>query len=256
MKKWLCLAAEPFYLPVLQELSGRAVFAAAEKRRILRHIVQREDRERQLFKAISRQVAAHQSGRVCRNDRSSARLEERTEMMRRLLKLRVQEDKLQIAGMEALGCAVTPCSFSELFTAMQQGLVDGQENPITNIYFSKFYEVQKYLTLSGHSYGVSVFVINKDYFEKLPAEYQTIISEKAKNSEEFARKKLSEMEGDMLAELEQNGMEITTLTADEQNAFVEAVRPSWSAAEEVMGKEAYEQMLSEVARIEGELGLN
>ena len=60
----------------------------------------------------------------------------------------------------------------------------------------------------------------------------------------------------MLAELEQNGMEITTLTADEQNAFVEAVRPSWSAAEEVMGKEAYEQMLSEVARIEGELGLN
>lgn len=172
--------------------------------------------------------------------------------MRRLLKLRVQEDKLQIAGMEALGCAVTPCSFSELFTAMQQGLVDGH----TNIYFSKFYEVQKYLTLSGHSYGVSVFVINKDYFEKLPAEYQTIISEEAKNSEEFARKKLSEMEGDMLAELEQNGMEITTLTADEQNAFVEAVRPSWSAAEEVMGKEAYEQMLSEVARIEGELGLN
>ena len=228
------------------------MFAAAEKRRILRHIVQREDRARQLFKAISRQVAAHQSGRVCRNDRSSARLEERTEMMRRLLKLRVQEDKLQIAGMEALGCAVTPCSFSELFTAMQQGLVDGH----TNIYFSKFYKVQKYLTLSGHSYGVSVFVINKDYFEKLPAEYQTIISEEAKNSEEFARKKLSEMEGDMLAELEQNGMEITTLTADEQNAFVEAVRPSWSAAEEVMGKEADEQMLSEVARIEGELGLN
>lgn len=228
------------------------MFAAAEKRRILRHIVQREDRARQLFKAISRQVAAHQSGRVCRNDRSSARLEERTEMMRRLLKLRVQEDKLQIAGMEALGCAVTPCSFSELFTAMQQGLVDGH----TNIYFSKFYKVQKYLTLSGHSYGVSVFVINKDYFEKLPAEYQTIISEEAKNSEEFDRKKLSEMEGDMLAELEQNGMEITTLTADEQNAFVEAVRPSWSAAEEVMGKEAYEQMLSEVARIEGELGLN
>lgn len=228
------------------------MFAAAEKRRILRHIVQREDRARQLFKAISRQVAAHQSGRVCRNDRSSARLEERTEMMRRLLKLRVQEDKLQIAGMEALGCAVTPCSFSELFTAMQQGLVDGH----TNIYFSKFYKVQKYLTLSGHSYGVSVFVINKDYFEKLPAEYQTIISEEAKNSEEFARKKLSEMEGDMLAELEQNGMEITTLTADEQNAFVEAVRPSWSAAEEVMGKEAYEQMLSEVARIKGELGLN
>ena len=228
------------------------MFAAAEKRRILRHIVQREDRARQLFKAISRQVAAQQSGRVCRNDRSSARLEERTEMMRRLLKLRVQEDKLQIAGMEALGCAVTPCSFSELFTAMQQGLVDGH----TNIYFSKFYKVQKYLTLSGHSYGVSVFVINKDYFEKLPAEYQTIISEEAKNSEEFARKKLSEMEGDMLAELEQNGMEITTLTADEQNAFVEAVRPSWSAAEEVMGKEAYEQMLSEVARIEGELGLN
>lgn len=228
------------------------MFAAAEKRRILRHIVQRGDRARQLFKAISRQVAAHQSGRVCRNDRSSARLEERTEMMRRLLKLRVQEDKLQIAGMEALGCAVTPCSFSELFTAMQQGLVDGH----TNIYFSKFYKVQKYLTLSGHSYGVSVFVINKDYFEKLPAEYQTIISEEAKNSEEFARKKLSEMEGDMLAELEQNGMEITTLTADEQNAFVEAVRPSWSAAEEVMGKEAYEQMLSEVARIEGELGLN
>ena len=228
------------------------MFAASEKRRILRHIVQREDRARQLFKAISRQVAAHQSGRVCRNDRSSARLEERTEMMRRLLKLRVQEDKLQIAGMEALGCAVTPCSFSELFTAMQQGLVDGH----TNIYFSKFYKVQKYLTLSGHSYGVSVFVINKDYFEKLPAEYQTIISEEAKNSEEFARKKPSEMEGDMLAELEQNGMEITTLTADEQNAFVEAVRPSWSAAEEVMGKEAYEQMLSEVARIEGELGLN
>lgn len=203
-----------------------------------------------------RHAAAHQSGWVCRNDRSSARLEERTEMMRRLLKLRVQEDKLQIAGMEALGCAVTPCSFSELFTAMQQGLVDGQENPITNIYFSKFYEVQKYLTLSGHSYGVSVFVINKDYFEKLPAEYQTIISEEAKNSEEFARKKLSEMEGDMLADREQNGMVISTLTADEQNAFVEAVRPSWSAAEEVMGKEAYEQMLSEVARIEGELGLN
>ena len=66
---------------------------------------------------------------------------------------------------------------------------------------------------------MSVFVINKDYFEKLPAEYQTIISEEAKNSEEFAHKKLSEMEGDMLAELEQNGMEITTLTADEQTSY-------------------------------------
>lgn len=171
------------------------------------------------------------------------------------LKLRVQEDKLQIAGMEALGCAVTPCSFSELFTAMQQGLVDGQENPITNIYFSKFYEVQKYMTLSGHSYGVSVFVINKKYFESLPEEYQIILQEEAKNSEEFARAKLAEMEGEMLAEIEKQGMEITRLTDSEQAAFIEAVRPAWGKVEEVMGTEAYQEMLGEVERLEGELGL-
>ena len=172
------------------------------------------------------------------------------------LKLRVQEDKLQIAGMEALGCAVTPVSFSELFTAMQQGLVDGQENPITNIYFSKFYEVQDYLTLTGHSYGVSVFAIDKDYFEALPEEYQTILQEEAKNSEDFARTKRAEMEGEMLMELEENGMEVTTLTDSEQAAFIEAVRPSWSAVEEVMGADSYQELLNEVERLESELGLN
>lgn len=172
------------------------------------------------------------------------------------LKMRVQEDKLQIAGMEALGCAVTPVSFSELFTAMQQGLVDGQENPITNIYFSKFYEVQDYLTLTGHSYGVSVFVIDKDYFDALPEEYQTIIQEEAKNSEDFARVKLAEMESEMIAEVEAQGMEVTTLTDSEQAAFIEAVRPTWSAVEEVMGADSYQELLNEVERLESELGLN
>ena len=95
------------------------------------------------------------------------------------LKIRTPEDEMTLAIFKTLGANPAPLSFSELYMALQQKLFDGQENPSTNIYHSKFYEVQKYLSLTGHKYETSPFIVSAKTWKKLSKEQQKILTEGA-----------------------------------------------------------------------------
>ena len=90
------------------------------------------------------------------------------------LKIRVMETPVYVNMVKALGAAPTPIAWSEVYTALQQKVVDGQENPVATIVQAKLYEVQKYMILDGHSYGVDFFLINDKFYQSLPKETQEL----------------------------------------------------------------------------------
>lgn len=96
------------------------------------------------------------------------------------MKIRVMETPLYITMMKAMGASPTPVAWTETYTALQTHVVDGEENPIASILMAKLQEVQKYLTLDGHTYGVSWFIINEKFFQKLPPDLQYIVMDAAK----------------------------------------------------------------------------
>lgn len=93
------------------------------------------------------------------------------------LVIRVQESATWQTLMESLGSIPTPLAFNELYGALQQGVVDGQENPLSTIVAQKFYEVQKYLVLDGHTYGAGAVLMNKTFYDSLSAEDQQLLNE-------------------------------------------------------------------------------
>ena len=119
--------------------------------------------------------------------------------------IRVQEAPIWFALTDSLGAIGTPVSFNELYTALQQGMVDGQENPIASIASSKFYEVQKYMCLDGHTYGAESILMSLDYYNALPAEYQTAVDEAASYASEKQREQVSANEAEQLQQIKDSG---------------------------------------------------
>ncbi len=153
------------------------------------------------------------------------------------LKIRTMENPIHLAAWKALGANPTPMPFSEVFTAMQQHTIDGQENPIPTIYLSKFYEVQDYTTLTNHVYGPHIMLINKSLFESFTAEEQKIIKECAQESAVYQRAMNRKMATDYVGELRKLGMTVTELTPAEMKAFQDAVKPIYSQFEDKIGKD-------------------
>ena len=120
--------------------------------------------------------------------------------------IRVQEAPIWFALTDCLGATATPVAFNELYTALSQGMVDGQENPIPSIASSKFYEVQKYMCLDGHTYGAESILINLDYYNNLPAEIQTAIDEAAAYAGEQQRAAVSANEAAQLQQIKDAGV--------------------------------------------------
>src|SRR5690606_22108664 len=95
------------------------------------------------------------------------------------LKIRTQENQAHMDMIKAFGGGPTPIAFNELYSSLQQGVIDGYENPFSLIVGMKFYEVTKHLTLTSHVYGVYGFVINDDVYSSLPADLQELLEEEA-----------------------------------------------------------------------------
>lgn len=144
------------------------------------------------------------------------------------LSFRVQEAPVWFALMESLNASAVPVSFNELYTALQQGMVDGQENPVATVATQKFYEVQKYLSLDGHTYAAVSMVMNKDFFDKLSPEQQKLVQEAADKAAKEQRKIVSEHEEEYLEELKKHGMIISDV---DKNSFVEATKDIYTNPE-------------------------
>lgn len=152
------------------------------------------------------------------------------------LNIRVAETALRVDAFEALGAMPTVMAFSEVYGALQQGALDAQENPLANIVAPRFYEVQDYLSLTGHFYNTVMVVVSEDTWNQLSTENQNIILEEMKKATENVYKSNDENESLYLKELEDNGMKINSDIDTE--AFREKLLPVYDKWEDkVFGKE-------------------
>jgi C4-dicarboxylate-binding protein DctP len=126
---------------------------------------------------------------------------------------------------KAFGAVPTMINFSELYSALQQKVVDGQENPIATIANMKFFEVQKYLTLSDHGFIAYVFMINKPFLDKLPADQRDALVGSAKEASKYQRELIQKAEAVHLEAFKKAGVEIITLTPAQRGEFEKASRP-------------------------------
>jgi len=137
------------------------------------------------------------------------------------LKFRVMETPLYITMVKALGASPTPIAWPEVYTSLQQGVVDGQENPVGVIYNNKFYEVQKYLILDGHAYGSDFMLINDTFFKKLSAEHQKILKTAAIVAG-YCGRAIQQLNSAMgVSDLKKQGMEVYSPTSAERKQFKE-----------------------------------
>jgi TRAP-type C4-dicarboxylate transport system substrate-binding protein len=138
---------------------------------------------------------------------------------------------------KALGADPISMNFGEVFTALQQKTIDGQENPTDVINSSKLYEVQKYLSVWDYSYDVIILGANKAMFNKFDAATQKIIRDCATEACAYQRQLNRELSAKQVAFFKEKGVTVTELTADQKAAFRTAVQPIYTEYEPIMGKD-------------------
>lgn len=142
------------------------------------------------------------------------------------LKMRTMENKVHMEGYKTFGILPTPMPFPELFTALQQGTVDGQENPIPVILASKFSQVQKHLSLTGHVYSPAAIILSPAVWNKLSAADKVVFTEAAKKGAAAQRKKVNDDEASGIAQLRAEGMQVIEKVNGE--SFRKAVAPAYA----------------------------
>ena len=159
------------------------------------------------------------------------------------LKMRVQNNPLHMEGLGNLGCSVTTMAFSELFTSLQQGVVDGQENPAETIYNFQYYDVQKYMTLTNHLATVGVVAVNNDWYEGLSDEFKAAFEKAAADAQVFAINELEANESTLVDKL-RGLMTVTELTDEEVEVFVNKSKEVWPELVEMVGADYCNQVLT------------
>jgi len=124
------------------------------------------------------------------------------------IKIRTTPNRAHIEAFRLLGANPAPMAFTELYLALENRTVDAQENPVNNIHDNRMYEVQKYMSLTGHAYTASILVINLDRFNRLPAAQQQALQEAAREATLYQRKVNAELEGGNLQRIKDAGVEV------------------------------------------------
>jgi len=157
------------------------------------------------------------------------------------IKMRVMESPVFIDMFKYLGANATPMSFSELFTALQQKTVDGQENPASLIYASKFQEVQKYMSTTEHVYSFCANLINKDFYDGLTDAQRKILDDGAKQFlVDWQIQQETNDNQKFIDKLKEAGMEINTITPENKQKFIDAVAPMYDKYKTELGAEIFD----------------
>jgi tripartite ATP-independent transporter DctP family solute receptor len=164
------------------------------------------------------------------------------------LKIRTMQNPIHLEAFRAMGANPTPMPFSEVFTALQQKTIDGQENPIPTIWLSKFYEVQKFVSLTGHVYGPHIMLIGKKLWDSFPAADQKIIADAAQESAVYQRSINRKMNRDFVDNLRKAGVTVTELTPEQHKAFVDACASVYTTWEPKIGKALLDEFRATVSK--------
>ncbi len=166
------------------------------------------------------------------------------------LKLRIKSSKVLDEQMRAVGALPQVMAFSEVYQALQTGVIDGTENSLPNFYTQKFYEVQKHLTMSNHGYGAYAVIVNKKFWEGLPADIRTTLDKAMKEATDYENKLTQEEEDDIVQKIKASGkIEVYTLTKAESEAWRKAMLPVHKTMEKRIGAEWIQQINAESAKL-------
>lgn len=159
------------------------------------------------------------------------------------LKIRVPPSTGLLAAFDAVGANTQKIAYSELYTSLKQGVVVGQENPVSTILADSLYETQDQLAMTNHYFDCQVLLINKTVFEGLTDEQQAIIKEEAVNAQNLTRERISQGEAAVVEELKKHGMNVTYPARD---SFVKKMAPAYEKVAELAGKDAMDELLAAV----------
>jgi tripartite ATP-independent transporter DctP family solute receptor len=151
------------------------------------------------------------------------------------LKIRVMTNKIFIAMMKSLGASPTPMAFGELYSAMQQGTVDGQENPSAHIWTKRFFEVQKYASLTAHAYSPEPLVMSMMSWSRLTPKQQQVLKDAAREAIDWQRKLSADKDAEYWKLIAATGK--IKITEVDRNLFMEATKPVYEEFAPVVGQD-------------------
>ena len=167
------------------------------------------------------------------------------------IKLRVMQNNVFLNSFKTLGANAVPMAFSELFGALETKTVDGQENPYNTILSSKFYEVQKYLTVTNHVYSPWIVLVSKKWWDTLSKAEQTVLMDAAKASRDYERKDTREEASKAMAELKAKGMLVNELSPLEAERMRSKLTGVYADIGKEIGMDLWNETQKELARIRG-----
>ena len=167
------------------------------------------------------------------------------------IKLRVMQNNVFLDSFKTLGTNAVPLAFSELFGALETGTVDGQENPYNTILSSKFYEVQKYLTVTNHVYSPWIVLVSKKWWDGLNAAEQKVLIDAAKVSRDFERQDTRQEAAGAIAELKKKGMQVNELSPAEAARMRGSLTRVYASIGASVGMDLWNETQAELAKLRG-----
>jgi len=167
------------------------------------------------------------------------------------IKLRVMQNNVFLDSFKALGANAVPLPFSELFTALETRAVDGQENPFNTVVSSKFYEVQKYLTVTNHVYSPWIVTVSKKWWDTLSPAEKKVLQDAAIKSRDFERKDTREEAAKALADLKTKGMQVNELSAAEANRMRDKLTSVNANIAKAVGQQTWDEVNAAVQQVRG-----
>jgi tripartite ATP-independent transporter DctP family solute receptor len=165
------------------------------------------------------------------------------------LKLRVIPNAINVDWVKALGANPTPMAFPEVYTALEQKAIDGQENPVTVINANKFYEVQKHAVLTNHQYNPQSVIFSKKVWDTLTNDEKKILADAASEAAKFQRQASRDAATSALDNMKKGGMQVTELSPAELAKFREKMKPVVAKHSEVVGADVVNSLQGELAKL-------
>jgi tripartite ATP-independent transporter DctP family solute receptor len=165
------------------------------------------------------------------------------------LKLRVIPNPINVDWVKALDANPTPLPFPELYAALEQKAVDGQENPVATIRGAKLYEVQKFLTLTNHQYNPQSVVVSKKFWDSLSADEKKVVQESVAESAKFQREQSRSAAAGILDELKKNGMQVTELSPAEVAKLRDKMKPVIAKHQASVGDATVKAVMAELDKL-------
>jgi tripartite ATP-independent transporter DctP family solute receptor len=165
------------------------------------------------------------------------------------IKLRVMQNNVYLDSFKSLGANAVPLPFSELFSAMETSAVDGQENPFNTILSSRFYEIQKYLTVTNHVYSPWIVLVSKKWWDGLSKDEKAVLMTAAKKSRDFERKDTRAEAAKALDDLKAKGMQVNVLSASESARMRDKLTRINAGIAANVGMDLWKETQAELARL-------